>query len=626
MMYGEEEAVKWANGFQFDQGMLDDVVEEFIGFGCNFKELVRSRSDRIASGRISVQSVRRVLSPDNPELQLLVSLVERGMPLFLSPEFVPNGSAGGVAVSNTYLRVSAAVNRMLSEDFVEKGLAVVLPKKLCVEFVPGLHLSRVSWTAKANKKKGRPIIDCSAGEPSLNSDHTKLECDREWGEIHHPGIADVVVMILDFWDQVKGSAKWEDLILWKVDLKGAYTLLSFSEGAVPYVSAELTEDRVILFLSGIFGWTGTPACFQVVTRALVWEFRQVVSGSCVMYVDDACGVSLKKDVAADVAKVSDICRTLFRAECIESSKTEMGRRIDFIGYTIDLDLLRVSVTERNFLKALYGFFTVDLRDRVPVKFLQKLASWASRYSGICWYLSPFVHTIYRSYAGLSGFATVKLDDHAVRTLRVFRALLACAAVDEVRWTRPMSTFSAHEGVDLTVQFDASLTGAGVLWIVEEGGREECVGAASFDFGSWGVEGSSAFQNTCEFMGLFLGVLGVRVLFPAVKRVALRGDSVTALTWCSKRSFKGAQVSNAAVGLVLLLILHGIQIVRVDHVPAEDNYLADALSRGYDVPEVCGLPKVELDFSGVIELCNPTVQYDDDESFVEFWKSIMAICS
>jgi hypothetical protein len=96
----------------------------------------------------------------------------------------------------------------------------------------------------------------------------------------------------------------------------------------------------------------------------------------------------------------------------------------------------------------------------------------------------------------------------------------------------------------------------------------------------GVEGFSAFQNTCEFMGLFLGVLGVRVLFPAVKRVALRGDSVTALTWCSKRSFKGAQVS-IAVGL-MLLILHGIQIVRVDHVPAEDNYLADALSRGYDV--------------------------------------------
>jgi hypothetical protein len=77
------------------------------------------------------------------------------MPLFLSPEFVPNGTASGVAVSNIYLRVSAAVNRMLSEDFVEKGFAVVLPK----EFVPGLHLSRVSWTAKANKKKGRPSID-----------------------------------------------------------------------------------------------------------------------------------------------------------------------------------------------------------------------------------------------------------------------------------------------------------------------------------------------------------------------------------------------------------------------------------------------------------------------------------
>jgi hypothetical protein len=56
---------------------------------------------------------------------------------------------------------------------------------------------------------------------------------RVWGEIHHPGIADVVVMILDLWDKVKGSARWEGLILWKVYLKGAYTLLSFSEEAVP---------------------------------------------------------------------------------------------------------------------------------------------------------------------------------------------------------------------------------------------------------------------------------------------------------------------------------------------------------------------------------------------------------
>ncbi len=50
-----------------------------------------------------------------------------------------------------------------------------------------------------------------------------------------------------------------------------YSLLSFRPSEVPFVAAEMRGDQVILFLCGIFGWSGTPASFQVVTRALKWE-------------------------------------------------------------------------------------------------------------------------------------------------------------------------------------------------------------------------------------------------------------------------------------------------------------------------------------------------------------------
>jgi hypothetical protein len=56
-----------------------------------------------------------------------------------------------------------------------------------------------------------------------------------------------------------------------MDLKGAYTLLSFRPEDVGLFRMLLTGDLVYLQIAGIFGWTGTPAAFQVVTRAISWS-------------------------------------------------------------------------------------------------------------------------------------------------------------------------------------------------------------------------------------------------------------------------------------------------------------------------------------------------------------------
>jgi hypothetical protein len=109
------------------------------------------------------------------------------------------------------------------------------------------------------EKRSRPILDCGAGNPSVHSEFTK-SCDQFWGEIHHPTISDFVIMIMEFWEVVSSLDSslswWDDLILWKIDLKGAYTLLSFEDAAIPYVAAELDSDAIIFFLCGVFGWAG----------------------------------------------------------------------------------------------------------------------------------------------------------------------------------------------------------------------------------------------------------------------------------------------------------------------------------------------------------------------------------
>ena len=210
------------------------------------------------------------------------------------------------------------------------------------------------------------------------------------------------MMIINYFErEVKKdpTVKWEDLILFKKDLRGAFTLLFFDENGVQNLAMEMTDDKVIIFICGIFGWTGTPAAFQVVTRALVYELKKILLGDVTMYSDDILVVTLKKHLELDMKSTEKVCVDLMGPNSIETSKSETGRPITFIGFDIDLDKKLITISERNILRTLYGFLNINIAEPIKVKTLQKLASWASRYSSICAYMKPFVSVLYAEYAG-----------------------------------------------------------------------------------------------------------------------------------------------------------------------------------------------------------------------------------
>ena len=503
-VFREAEAVQWADGFVIPKSVVAEGVRLFDGADRDFSKMVGCMKTRLAGGRMSVESVNSVISDSNPEKLKLFELVG-GMKLLLEGSFVPNGRSRPL-LSAAYRRVAPAVNKMMFEDFVEKGLAVVLPVSLVEEFLPNFHVSRLSWTPKSGKEKGRPILDCSAGVQSLNSPMVKTACNEMWGSISHPGIDDLVRMVWAFWKS--SGVGWDELILWKVDLKGAYTLLSFEDEAVPLVGAEMTDGLIIFFLCGVFGWTGTPASFQVVSRALKFEIMRRISGAADLYVDDIFGVSRKGEVDADIAEVVGLCRGLFQSDCIETSKTEVGRRVVVIGYVIDLDLGVVSVAEKNLLKVIYGLSSVDLSSKVSVKLMQRFASWISRYSAVCVVLKPLSRTLYQSFAGRSDHVLYELDVAGKRAVQVFRALFLVAMGNEERFTRSIGSFVVVPP-SVVVEFDASLEGGGVLWfsVLEE----SFLGSSAFDFSSLCFSRGSDFQNSAEFLAAVLGLVGVLVL-------------------------------------------------------------------------------------------------------------------
>jgi hypothetical protein len=225
-----------------------------------------------------------ILRLDNPERVLLFELVG-GMKVHRPAGFVSNGLLPRMDSRSTYESVAPAVNKMLGA-VVEQKLAFLLPLKTAQHYVPELHLCKAHWCTKKGKASGHPSGDLSYvdGTP-LNTDETAVAATRHYGKIDNPTIDDIANMIYSFWadaQREKPNLRWTDLRIWKMDLKGAYTLLSYRPEDVGLFGMLLTGDLVYRQIAGIFGWAGTPAAFQVVTR--------VICSSTLMYVDDIIGV------------------------------------------------------------------------------------------------------------------------------------------------------------------------------------------------------------------------------------------------------------------------------------------------------------------------------------------------
>ena len=84
---------------------------------------------------------------------------------------------------------------------------------------------------------------------------------------------------------------------------------------------------------------------------------------------------------------------------MEAKKTESGRRLDFLGKEFNLDLRTVAIAKHNFMKTLYGFLVCEETKSQSVRSIQRLASWASRYSAVIRPLKPFTAYLFAMIRG-----------------------------------------------------------------------------------------------------------------------------------------------------------------------------------------------------------------------------------
>ena len=497
----EAAAIEWAAGYEFPSDYVSSDVKLLKASALDFEVMVRRRQLQLSHDRLSLERVSR-LRADNPERVMMADLAG-GMRVHLPEGFIPNGSLPRTPLRDNYVAVSTAVNKMFAA-LIEQKIAFLLPLEMAQRHVKRLHLCKAHWTTKKGKPSGRPLGDLSGvdGTP-INTDETSAAASSYYGRILHPTIDDIAVMIHDFWLEAIRSdpnRDWSELRIWKMDLKGAYTLLFFRPEDVGLFAMLLTGDRVYLQIAGIFGWSGTPAAFQVVTRAISWEMKHALRSRTLMYVDDIVGVGFAEDIEADLAEARRICVDLLGSNAVADDKTERGVCLDVIGYTINLPERQILIARKNFLKALHGYISTDTNQRVNLKTAQRLASYSSRYGRICRVMRPFSSALYRlTWGRTSAHAVFWLSQEAIIAIQCWRAMLCLVRFRESEFTRSIESF-APDTPALLAEFDSSLGGSGVIWFVREGGAEEVLGVSAIDLRFLGFGVDSSNQNLSEFIG------------------------------------------------------------------------------------------------------------------------------
>eukprot|EP01042_Synura_sphagnicola_P001097 gene1097-1236_t len=256
--YNEQSAIEWAAGFSFpanicerDSNLLDLADGDLVVMAKSSHE-ARENEDRLSTAR-----AHATVPQDDPDFERLLVLCD-GVKILVPKDFTPNTTPP--LLRNKYKRVCTAVNKMFFEGYLE-GLVYLLPTHRLLS-MSGIHWSSAHWTTKAGKQKGRNIGDLSNDERggALNSPEAKLLGQEAWGDIKHPTVDMLVGMIIR---QYKRSANgWADVVLWKMDLKGAFTLMFIHPESVPLLAMQLTGGVSMVYHTGLFGSTLMPGAFD----------------------------------------------------------------------------------------------------------------------------------------------------------------------------------------------------------------------------------------------------------------------------------------------------------------------------------------------------------------------------
>jgi hypothetical protein len=627
-----QSAVAWGEGFCFPPEVHVRDTIELVGMGYDLTGLIRRRQALLLPDRLNeARLIGR--DPDDPDVKLLHDLVG-GIRVPVDPDFIEDRTPA--QMDKNYKVAHSAIDKSWYKLYLA-GFALLITT-VAMSHVPRtvkLNYSPAGWHEKHGAPGGRCIIDYSrpnAHGQALNTKRVKDMVKELYGEINPVQIDRLMKMILE---QVERVGGWQDLVIWKMDLKGAFNLIFFRPEDAGLLAVELSDSLTMISLVGSFGHTGTPFAFDVVSRMILAGTKSRINGDAEMCCDDVMGACASWERPHDMDWTREYIEGLLGPDSVAENKSFFGRRLDFIGWSVDLDDMSLGIARHNFLKTFYGFMMAREQKFMSVRGIMKLASWASRYSLVCRYMRPFCSFLYSLTVGYSNLETqiaVSDDLHVVIDLWVMFLLLM--EMTPLSFRRSISTFGLRTH-RIMVNLDASLTGLGLIvslvdyHINEEAGtrdREEIaiIAAVGYDF-TFDLGDDSGYQNTVEFIAIVSASLLLTSLGMRGESVLVQGDNTSSLSWAKDERFRAGRSMAAAILFMQLQQCNEIPIAGTEHIAGAINP-SDPLSRGRSPEELGYAPGVIYDFrhnpaiDTLITRLNPTVKFCLRDDLADMWQA------
>jgi hypothetical protein len=408
--------------------------------------------------------------------------------------------------------------------------------------------------------------------------------------------------------------RWDNVVLWKMDLQGAFNLLWFRANVTSYLAFPLTNNRAAIHLAGMFGWVGMPYVFQVITRAVLALCATLIIGICLMYVDDIMGASPASHGTQDMTAVAGGVTGLMGPNSLAIKKNEAGRDLDWLGWRVDLDYRAVTISERNLLKTLHAFFDFNLTEQLTLQQVERMASLASRCSQLNRAMRPYTVALYGCASDYKGCRHTKRQLTALAKVEVmaWRAFLVMSRFDREHMSRPIASFAAR-APSLGLEYDASLgvISAGASTMYPPSTEKHLIAYTNMVL-PFEATTDASYQNTYEFLAIVLGTLLAICLGLRNRAGVPWGDSMSSLKWALKDRVASTIARRANIVYTLIAARFDITVDSTQHVPGKKNVIWDGLTRGKTPAELGLPPNIGTYFtpdhpvSILIGLCDPRI--------------------
>jgi len=590
--YTTKHAQEWNTDFEFPIEALTDDTKLWHACDHDFTKMCSFKQAKLAQNRLSVQRVLSTFGAtgtkypamQHSDFMLLLEFARNGITPIYSPTFSPE-SVNIPPLRDRYIKLKHTINKLLYKQYLD-GTMIMLPT-MVAKTIPGIHFSPQHHADTKGKPEGRVIGDLTGQHDPmytpLNGTWDTKDALRDnialtWGEIKHPTIQQLVFMVLTASD-LHG---WNNLILWKKDLKGAFNLLNYNPSYCRLFAFPLTDDITMIHLAGLFGWIGMPHAFQILTRSLQAMCSYIISGLCYWYVDDLMAVSNISTYRQDSTKVDNSVQQLLGNGAISANKSQCARALEFLGWIFDLDTQTITLCDRNLDKLLHALFSFDDTQKVSVSHLQRIASLTSRASILNKHMRSYTHALHIITTGYTQpQVKITLTDLAKSDIIMWRSFALLLATDPTKMSRSMESFRPMRP-DYCFKYDASLEriAVGIFSTIDD--SIIVYSATNLPFV---VNNESRRQNTMEFIAIIFGLLLCWRMHFKSFTYDLHGDSISSLAWAQEDRANSILARRGNLVFTTLSMHLDCHVATTKHIPGKLNIVFDGLSRNKSPIEV-----------------------------------------